>query len=303
MQKIGFIGIGKIGFPICQHLINNGYPVVGYRRSSLAEFEKLGGIAARSAADVGAQADVVFTCVADDDALDEVIRGPHGLIGAARPGQIVAALDSHPVRVKQRYVGPLAEKGATFLDGEVSGTPGMVAQRKGVIYLGGPAEAVRRIEPIVAAFADLCLHLGEFGAATKVKLVNNFLVALHIAGTAQAMALGLKSGVDKDLLIRAVATGSGGSTQFAIRAPWMAERRFTPAQGTAGLLVHYLDSAKAMADEAGIATDLLDAVMDIYARAAPLAGERDVAAILEFFESKDRSAAGATPGANAGGTK
>jgi 3-hydroxyisobutyrate dehydrogenase-like beta-hydroxyacid dehydrogenase len=289
MQKIGFVGIGKIGLPICQNLIKSGFSVVGYRRSSLAEFEKLGGIPAPSPADVGAQADVVFTCVVDDAALEEIVRGPQGLLGSARAGQIVVALDSHPLPVKRRYVGPFAAKGATFLDGEVSGTPGMVAQRKAAIYLGGPAEAVRRIEPVVAAFADQCLHLGEFGAATKVKLVNNFLVALHIAGTAQAMALGLKSGVDKDLLIKAIMTGSGGSTQFGIRAPWMAERRFMPAQGTAGLLVHYLETAKAMADEAGIATDLLEAIMDLYARAAPLAGERDVAAMVEFFESKDRT--------------
>src|SRR5256885_2281025 len=85
------------------------------RRGALAELEQTGGIGARSPAEVGAQADVVFTCVMGDDALDEVMRG---LAGAARPGQIVTALDSHSVRVKQRYVGPLAEKGATFLDGE-----------------------------------------------------------------------------------------------------------------------------------------------------------------------------------------
>jgi 3-hydroxyisobutyrate dehydrogenase-like beta-hydroxyacid dehydrogenase len=295
MNKIGFIGIGKIGFPICENLIKSGFSVVGYRRSSLADFEKIGGIAARNPADVGAQADVVFTCLPDDAALEDVVRGPQGLLGSARQGQIVIELGSHAVPVKQQYVAVLAAKGATFLDGEVSGTPGMVAQRKGVIYLAGPPDAVRTVEPIVAGFADLCLHLGEFGAATKVKLVNNFLVALHIAGTAQAMALGLKSGVDKDLLIKAVATGSGGSTQFGIRAPWMAERRFTPVQGTATTLVHYLDTAKAMADDAGIATDLLDALIDLYARAAPVVGERDVAAMLEFFESRDRKATGATP--------
>ena len=161
----------------------------------------------------------------------------------------------------------------------------MVAQRKGVVYLGGPTEAVQTITPIVAAFADLCLHLGDFGAATKVKLVNNFLVALHIAGTAQAMAMGLSTGVDKDLLIKAVATGSGGSTQFGIRAPWMGERRFMPQQGSAAGLAHYLDTAKEMADDAGIATDLLDCLIGVFARAVPQIGERDVAAMLEYFET------------------
>lgn len=286
MQNIGFIGIGKIGLPICEHLIRGGFRVVGYRRSSLAEFEKAGGIAAISPADVGAQADMVFTCLPDDAALEEVVHGPQGLLKSARAGQIVVEFGSHPVPVKQQYVAPFAAKGATFLDGEVSGTPGMVAARKGVIYLGGPAEAVRQVEPVVAAFAELCLHLGDFGAATKVKLVNNFLVALHIAGTAQAMALGLKTGVDKDLLIKAVATGSGGSTQFGIRAPWMAQRRFTPPQGSAAGLAHYLDSAKVMADDAGVATDLIDCLIDVFARAVPNIGERDVAAMLEFFESR-----------------
>jgi 3-hydroxyisobutyrate dehydrogenase len=282
MQKIGFVGIGKIGLPICANLIKSGFPVVGYRRSSLAEFEKLGGIPARNSADVAAQSDVVFTCLPGDAALEDVM---HGLIASARPGQIVVSLDSHPLRIKQRYIAPLAAKGATFLDGEVSGTPGMVAQRKGVIYLGGPAAAVTRVEPIVAGFADLCMHLGAFGSATKVKLVNNLLVALHIAGTAQAMAIGLKTGVDPGVLIKAVAQGSGGSTQFAIRAPWMAERRFMPQQGAAAVLGHYLEGCKALAHEVGVPTPLLDCLVDVYERATPGIGDRDVAAIIEFFEA------------------
>jgi len=285
MQKIGFVGIGKIGLPICANLMKSGFPVVGYRRSSLVEFEQAGGIAARSPSDVGAQTDIVFTCLPDDAALENVVCGPEGLLQSARPGQIVVELGSHPVKVKQQYVAPFATKGVTFLDGEVSGTPGMVIARKGVVYLGGPADAVSKIEPVVAGFADLCLHLGDFGAATKVKLVNNFLVALHIAGTAQAMALGLKTGVDKDLLIKAIATGSGSSTQFGIRAPWMAERRFLPQQGSGAGLAHYLDTAKVMAADAGVATDLLDCLIDVFARAVPAIGSRDVAAMLEFFET------------------
>jgi 3-hydroxyisobutyrate dehydrogenase len=63
VRKIGFIGLGKIGFPICEHLIKNEYTVVGYRRSSLEDFKRLGGVVARSAAEVGAQAEIVFTCL------------------------------------------------------------------------------------------------------------------------------------------------------------------------------------------------------------------------------------------------
>jgi 3-hydroxyisobutyrate dehydrogenase len=288
MDTIGFIGVGKIGLPICEHLIKKGYRVLGYRRGSLADFEKLGGIAAKSPAEIGAQANIVFTCLPSDEALEAVVKGPHGLVHSARPGQIVVEFGSHSIPVKEQYVAPLAAKGAVFLDGEVSGTPGMVAQRKGAIYLAGDQAAVSTIEPVVGAFADLCLYLGAFGSATKVKLINNLLVGLNIAGTAQAMAIGLKSGVDPALMIKAVASGSGGSTQFGIRAPWMAERRFMPQQGSAPGLAHYLDGAKELADSVGAATPLLDSLIEIFRQALPVIGERDVAAILEIFETKTR---------------
>jgi 3-hydroxyisobutyrate dehydrogenase len=197
----------------------------------------------------------------------------------------VAELGSHPVPVKERYVSVFADKGVAFIDGEVSGTPGMVEARKGVIFLGGDREAVRRIEPVIAGFADACSYFGPFGTATKAKLINNLLVGLHIAGTAQAMAIAMKAGVDMDLLIKSIASGSGGSTQFGIRAPWMVARKFLPQQGSAAGLAHYLDMVKEFADEQGVATPLLDPLIEIYRRALPTIGERDVAAIVELFEA------------------
>ena len=154
METIGFVGVGKIGMPICQNLIKRGHRVIGYRRSSLAEFEGIGGVPARSAAEVGAQADIVFSCVPSTEALDDVVHGPHGLVHSARPGQVVVELGSHPVPDKKRQIAPLAGKGAAFIDGEVSGTPGMVAARKGVIYLAGDADACKKVEGVVSAFAD-----------------------------------------------------------------------------------------------------------------------------------------------------
>ena len=85
METIGFVGVGKIGLPISENLIKSGYRVVGFRRSSLAEFEKIGGVPARSAADVGAQADIVFSCLPSTEALDDAMQGPTGLVQSAKP--------------------------------------------------------------------------------------------------------------------------------------------------------------------------------------------------------------------------
>ena len=146
METVGFVGVGKIGMPICENLIKSGYRVLGYRRGSLADFEKFGGVPAKSPAEIGRQCDVVFSCVPTVDAIDQVVNGPDGLIHSARAGQVIVELGSHPIPDKQKHVAPLAAKGAAYLDGEVSGTPGMVAARKGVIYLGGDAAAAKKIE-------------------------------------------------------------------------------------------------------------------------------------------------------------
>ena len=86
METVGLIGLGKIGLPIAENLIKSGYRVLGYRRSSMADFEKIGGVPARSPADIGAQADIVLTCLPSAEALDEVVQGKNGLVhvGAAR---------------------------------------------------------------------------------------------------------------------------------------------------------------------------------------------------------------------------
>jgi 3-hydroxyisobutyrate dehydrogenase len=290
METVGFIGVGKIGLPVCENLIKSGYKVLGYRRGSLADFEKAGGTPAKSPADIGAQCDVVFSCVPTAEAMDEVVNGANGLIHSARPGQIIVELGSHPVPAKEKQVAPLAKKGAAYLDGEVSGTPGMVAARKAVIYLGGDADAAKKVEPVIKGFADLCLYFGPFGAATKVKLVNNLLVAINIAATAEAMALGLKAGVDVDLMIKAIAAGSGGSTQFGIRAPWMAQRKFHPVQGQAALLFHYFHMIEQWADETGTATPLLNRAIELYKKCVDMGfGEtHDVAVMIDVINSLPR---------------
>jgi 3-hydroxyisobutyrate dehydrogenase len=289
METIGFVGVGKIGLPICENLIKSGYRVLGYRRSSMAEFEKIGGVPARSPADIGAQTDVVFSCLPSTQALDEAMQGPNGLVQSTRPGQVIVELGSHPVPDKARHVAPFAAKGASFLDGEVSGTPSMVSARKAVIYLAGDADAAKKVEPVVKGFAELCMYFGAFGSASRVKLVNNMLVTINIAAAAEAVALGQKAGVDIDMMVKAIANGSGGSTQFGIRAPMMAHRRFTPRMASNAMLSHYFGMIDDFADSVGSATPLFDRAVELTERAIEMGlGDEDNAAMIDVLASMPR---------------
>src|SRR5436190_8548760 len=89
METVGVVGVGRIGLPVAENLIKSGYRVLGYRRSSLAEFEKIGGVPARSPAEIGAQAEIVFSCLPSSQALEDVVNGTGGLLESARPGQII----------------------------------------------------------------------------------------------------------------------------------------------------------------------------------------------------------------------
>jgi 3-hydroxyisobutyrate dehydrogenase len=137
------------------------------------------------------------------------------------------------------------------------------------------------------------MYFGPFGTASKVKLVNNLLVSIHIAAAAEAMALGMKAGIDPDLLIKAVASGSGGSTQFGIRAPWMAQRKFMPVQGSASLLAHYFDLIGDWADRTGTATPLLDRSIELYERCIEMAlgDKHDIAVMVDVINSLPRKKA------------
>jgi 3-hydroxyisobutyrate dehydrogenase len=301
METIGLIGVGRIGLPIAENLIKSGYQVLGYRRGSLADLEAIGGAAARSPAEVGAQTDMVLTCLPSAEALDEVVQGKSGLVQSARPGQIVVELGSHLVPDKERQIAPLAEKGAIFLDGEVGGTPGMVRARKAVVYLAGDAEAAKKAEQVVRGFSDICHYFGAFGAASKVKLINNLLVTINLAATGEAMALAAKTGVDLDLLIKAVASGSGGSMQFGIRAPWMAHRQFLPAQGTTFGLSHYFELIGDFADRVGVATPLFNRAIEVHQRVIDEGfGEYDHAVLIDVVGKmkREKSPAAVLPRAN-----
>lgn len=130
------------------------------------------------------------------------------------------------------------------------------------------------------------LYVGAFGAASKIKFVNNLLVTVNTAAIGEAVALALRSGIDPDVMIKAIANASGGSVLFPIRAPRMVQRNFLPAQGTFETLSHYFQSINDLADSVGASTPLFDVAAEVYRRGSQRGlGQHDVAAIFQVIES------------------
>jgi 3-hydroxyisobutyrate dehydrogenase-like beta-hydroxyacid dehydrogenase len=289
-NNIGVIALGRIAMPIALLLLKAGMRVPGYRRSAMADFAAAGGIPKASPAEVAADCDFVISCLPSPEALDDVVTGAQGLIHGVRPGQIVLELGTFSYEVKERQRVALAAKGAIFIDGEISGTPGMVAERKSSVFIAGDAKACETATEVVKVFSDTCTYFGKFGSAIQVKLIANLLVTLNIAASAEAMALAVKTGIDMNLLINAVASGAGSSRQFVIRAPWMAERKFSPAQGPVGTLQHYFEPIREMAAQLGVATPMLDRAVGLYETAiAQGKGELDVACMVDVIGGLPRT--------------
>jgi 3-hydroxyisobutyrate dehydrogenase-like beta-hydroxyacid dehydrogenase len=289
INNIGVIGLGRMAMPIAVLLLKGGARVPGYRRSSMADFTAAGGIAKASPAEVAADSDFVISCLPSPQSLDEVVSGPHGLIHGVRPGQIVLELGTYSFDVKERQRVALSGKGAIFIDGEISGTPGMVAERKSAIYIAGDAKACATAAEVTKGFSESCTYFGKFGSAIQVKLIANLLVTLNIAASAEAMALALKTGIDPNLLINAVGSGAGSSRQFVIRAPWMAERKFFPAPGPVTTLGHYFEPIRSMAAQLNVATPMLDRAIGLYEKAiADGHGDQDVACLVDVVGALPR---------------
>jgi 3-hydroxyisobutyrate dehydrogenase-like beta-hydroxyacid dehydrogenase len=290
IKSVGVIGLGRMAMPIAVLLLKGGTRVPGYRRSPMADFAAAGGIAKTSPAEVAADCDVVVSCLPSPQALDEVVSGPHGLIQGVQRGQIVLELGTYSFDVKERQRVALAAKGAILIDGEISGTPGMVAERKSAVYIAGDAKACETAAEVVKGFSDSCTYFGKFGSAIQVKLIANLLVTLNIAASAEAMALAVKTGIDPSLLINAVGSGAGSSRQFVIRAPWMAERKFCPAQGPVATLAHYFEPIRTMAAQLGVATPMLDRAVGLYETAiAQGRSEQDVACLVDVIGAMPRA--------------
>lgn len=209
---IGFIGAGSMGEPMVLRLLDAGHRVLLYaRRPEVAErLAGRGASMAQSIADLARGSDIVISCLFSDAQLVEVAGGADGLMANAKPG---AVLVSHTTGTASTLTKLVAEfpAGPTLLDAPVSGSAEDIAVGKLTVLLGGPDDAVTRVKPVLAAYADPLIGTGALGTALHLKLINNVLFAANAQLVAAAVELGHHLGVRDDNLFEVLAVSSGGS--------------------------------------------------------------------------------------------
>jgi 2-hydroxy-3-oxopropionate reductase len=220
-QVIGFIGLGIMGRPMARNLLKAGYSLVVHSRSRgpVDEIVKAGATAAASARDVAAQCDVLITMLPNSPDVEQVALGPAGIIEGARRGLIFADMSTISPIVSQKIGKALEAKGVAMLDAPVSGGEKGAIDGALSIMVGGDKSVFERVLPIFQAMGKTITLLGPLGFGGFTKLANQIIVAVNLTALAEALTLGKKAGLDRDLLLTALAGGLAGSKCLEQKRP------------------------------------------------------------------------------------
>jgi len=267
MDRVGVIGLGKMGLPIAQNLMDRGFGVIGYRRSGSPELAAAGGIVAASPAEVAEAADVLLSIVPDAEAVEEVITGPDGTLKLLRPGTIHLEMSTIDVPRKARLRDEVQARGGDLLDCPISGSPGMVAPRLATTFASGDQDSVNAVAKVLDAISGPWVYAGAFGTGAPLKYIANLLLAVHTVAAAEAMALARRSGLDLDLVQRTLDTSIASSAIWTQRGPLMAERRYDPAPGPVRTLHPILEQIADHAARTGLSAPVFTAAKEIFDQA------------------------------------
>jgi len=255
-RSVGFIGLGVMGEPMCRNLAQkSGAPVIAYdvRPEPLARLAAAGVQAAGSLAEVAAAADLIFLSLPGGPQVEAVMRGPGGLIEAAREGQIIVDPSTAPVELDRALAQELAARGARLADAPVARTRQAAQDGTLAISVGATPELFDEIRPALLCMGTEVLHCGPVGCGQVVKQMNNMVLFQTVVAIAEAIAIGGKAGVDEALLVQAMSNASADS--FALRnhgLKAMLPRAFPETAFPTDYAIKDVSYALALADQVGI---------------------------------------------------
>jgi L-threonate 2-dehydrogenase len=285
---VGVIGLGIMGGAFAQNLAAAGWRVIGYdldpkRRRALA---KAGVEIVDGATAVAMTAPVIITSLPNPRALHDTVKA---IVAAKAPARVIIEASTFTLDDKLKAERAFAKGGHVMLDCPVSGTGAQARTKDLIIYASGDPAAIRRVRPIFADIARATHDLGAFGNGSRMKYVANLLVAINNVAAAEAMVLGMKAGLDPQVVHDMVTAGAGNSRVFELRAPMMVKGRYDDA--TMKLSIWQKDMAVIgdFAKKLGCPVPLFAATKPVYSAAlASGLGAQDTAAVCAVLEKKAR---------------
>jgi 3-hydroxyisobutyrate dehydrogenase len=228
-QRVAFIGLGTMGAPMAVHLLRAGHRVTVYNRTAArarAWVAEHGGNQADTPEAASRDADIVVTCVGNDDDLRQVVSGPQGAFQSMPQGAILVDHTTTSAQVARELAALAVTKGLRFIDAPVSG--GNVGALNGVLTVmcGGEQAAFDVVRPLIGAYARAVTRLGDNGAGQLAKMVNQICVGGVLQSLAEALAFGQKAGLDMQQVIEVISQGAASSWQMVNRGPTMVKDEF-----------------------------------------------------------------------------
>jgi 2-hydroxy-3-oxopropionate reductase len=271
---------------MAKNLLKAGFPLVVFSRSkgSVAELVKEGALSADSSKGVAERAELIITMLPDSPEVKEVVLGEGGVIQGVKPGAVVIDMSSINPLVTQEIARTLDVKGVKMLDAPVSGGETGAIQGTLAIMVGGEKKVFEDCLEILKAMGKNIVHVGGIGAGGYVKLVNQIIVALNIASVGEAFCLGVKAGLDPQVIYQAIRGGLAGSQVLETKAPMIFQRNFKPGFK---IKLHQKDLQNALstAKDLGVPLPLSSFVQQIFVSLRTEGrGDEDHSALATFFE-------------------
>ena len=220
MNKVSFIGLGVMGYPMAGHLVKSGYQVSVYNRTpekAKAWQSEFGGEVGNTPFESANGADVVFVCVGNDEDVREVVYGENGALAGLKKGGILVDHTTASAELARELNEAAKEQGKGFIDAPVSG--GQAGAENGVLTVmaGGEEATFNKVSSVMSAFARFSQLMGPAGSGQLAKMVNQICIAGVVQGLAEGFSFAEKVGLDPDKLVETISKGAAGSWQMENR--------------------------------------------------------------------------------------
>lgn len=285
---VGFIGLGAMGLGMARVLLKKGFPVQGYDINSqaLTALADAGGRPAESPAEAAAHAGVLTLMVVNAAQAEAVLFGPEGAAAALPPGSVVLLCSTVKPEFARKTGERLQAMGLEMLDAPVSGGVARAADGTLSVMASGSAAAFAQCEEVLAALAQNVYRMGDqCGQGSMMKTVNQLLAGVHIATAAEALALGVRAGIDAERIFEVISHSAGNSWMFENRGPRMIAGDFTPPKSAVDIFVKDLGIVLETGQELHFPLPVAAAAHQLFLMASAAGfGRLDDAAVVKVFE-------------------